>query len=91
MAIEEFKEAYDLPIDYSPTLELLLSRVNHIVILTALDEFIKNEESIKKKNVFDYRYIYCKLNLPTTLSRLHLLILEIFPSIMKILISVVSS
>lgn len=58
MAIEEFKEAYDLPIEYSSSLQSLLSRVNHVVILTAWDEFIQNEESIKKKNVFDYRYIY---------------------------------
>ena len=58
MAIEEFKEAYSLPIEYSPNLNSLLSEVNHVVILTAWDEFIKNEESIKKKNVFDYRYLY---------------------------------
>ena len=58
MAIEEFKAAYGLPIEYSPNLELLLSRVNHVVILTAWEEFIKNEESIKTKNVFDYRYLY---------------------------------
>lgn len=58
MANEEFKEVYGLPIEYSPTLKALLSRVNHVVILTSWDEFIKNKESIKKKNVFDYRYIY---------------------------------
>ena len=58
MANEEFKEVYGFPIQYSPNLSSLLSMVNHIVILTAWDEFIKNEESIKKKNVFDYRYIY---------------------------------
>jgi UDPglucose 6-dehydrogenase len=58
MANEEFKEAYGFPIEYSPTLPSLLSSVDHVVILTAWDEFIKNEESIKKKNVYDYRYIY---------------------------------
>jgi len=58
MANEEFKEVYGFPIQYSPNLSSLLSMVNHVVILTAWDEFIKNEESIKKKNVFDYRYIY---------------------------------
>ncbi|MBT2735319.1 UDP-glucose/GDP-mannose dehydrogenase family protein [Bacillus sp. ISL-7] len=58
MANEEFKEVYGFPIQYSPNLSSLLSMVNHVVILTAWDEFIKNEESIKKKNVFDYRYIF---------------------------------
>jgi UDPglucose 6-dehydrogenase len=58
MAIEEFKGAYDLPIEYSSSLQSLLMRVDHIVILTAWDEFLKSEESIKVKNVFDYRYIY---------------------------------
>jgi UDPglucose 6-dehydrogenase len=58
MANEEFKEVNGFPIQYSPNLSSLLSMVNHVVILTAWDEFIKNEESIKKKNVFDYRYIY---------------------------------
>ncbi|MEH7383050.1 nucleotide sugar dehydrogenase [Bacillus sp. JJ1533] len=58
MAIEEFKEAYGLPIEYSPNLKSLLAKVNHVVILTAWDEFLINRESIKKKKVFDYRYIY---------------------------------
>ncbi|MGF6952930.1 UDPglucose 6-dehydrogenase [Neobacillus sp. B4I6] len=58
MANEEFKEVYGFPIQYSPNLSSLLSMANHVVILTAWDEFIKSEESIKKKNVFDYRYIY---------------------------------
>ncbi|MGJ7913605.1 UDP-glucose dehydrogenase family protein [Neobacillus sp. LXY-1] len=58
MAIEEFKEAYSLPIEYSSDLKSLLAKVNHVVILTAWDEFLLNQESIKKKNVFDYRYIY---------------------------------
>lgn len=58
MANEEFKEVYGFPIQYSPNLSSLLSMVNQVVILTAWDEFSKNEESIKKKNVFDYRYIY---------------------------------
>jgi UDPglucose 6-dehydrogenase len=58
MANQEFKEAYGLPIEYSSSLKSLLAKVNHVVILTAWDEFLINRESIKKKNVFDYRYIY---------------------------------
>ncbi|MEH7384554.1 UDP-glucose/GDP-mannose dehydrogenase family protein [Bacillus sp. JJ1521] len=58
MAIEEFKEAYGLPIEYSPSLKSLLEKVNHVVILTEWDEFLLNKESIKQKNIFDYRYIY---------------------------------
>ncbi len=58
MAMEEFKKAYELPIEYSPSLEELLLRVDYVVILTAWNEFIKNEKIIKEKNVFDYRYIF---------------------------------
>ncbi|MGJ7923223.1 UDP-glucose dehydrogenase family protein [Neobacillus sp. LXY-4] len=58
MAMEEFKDAYSLPIEYAPNLHSLLSEVNHVVILTAWDEFIKNEQSIIKKQVFDYRYLF---------------------------------
>jgi len=58
MAMEEFKEAYSLPIEYSSNLNSLLSKVDHVVILTSWDEFTKNEEPIKKKLVFDYRYLY---------------------------------
>jgi UDPglucose 6-dehydrogenase len=58
MAIEEFKEAYNLPIEYSPNLKSLLAKVNHVVILTAWNEFLINKELIEQKNVFDYRYIY---------------------------------
>jgi UDPglucose 6-dehydrogenase len=58
MAIEEFKEAYSLPIEFSSNLKSLLAKVNHVVILTGWDEFLINKESIKQKNVFDYRYIY---------------------------------
>ena len=58
MAVGEFNSAYNLPIEYAPTLETLLSEVEHVVILTAWDEFIDYEKFIKEKNVFDYRYIY---------------------------------
>lgn len=57
MAMEEFKLAYGLAIDYSSSLSSLLSEVDHVVILTSWDEFKSNDELIKKKNVFDYRYI----------------------------------
>ena len=35
MSIEEFKGAYSLPIEYSSSLQSLLMKVDHIVILTA--------------------------------------------------------
>lgn len=57
MAMEEFKQAYDLEIEYCPSLNSLITKADHIVILTAWDEFMWNEELIKTKNVFDYRYI----------------------------------
>ncbi|OLO26875.1 UDP-glucose 6-dehydrogenase [Alkalihalophilus pseudofirmus] len=58
MAMEEFKEAYDLPVKYSQNLETLLLRVDYVVILTAWNEFIQNEIIIKEKKVFDYRYLF---------------------------------
>ncbi|KON85969.1 UDP-glucose 6-dehydrogenase [Sporosarcina globispora] len=58
LAMEDFKGAYSLPVEYADSLQSLLSKTNHTVILTAWPEFIKNEELIKRKNVFDYRYLY---------------------------------
>ncbi len=58
LATKEFSEAYGLPIEYSSNVQSLLSKVNHVVILTAWDEFKQNENAIKARNVFDYRYIY---------------------------------
>ena len=58
IAIENFKEVYSLPIDYSSNLNSILSEVNHVLILTAWDEFINNEGLIKEKQVFDYRYLF---------------------------------
>ncbi|WP_282171262.1 UDP-glucose dehydrogenase family protein [Cytobacillus firmus] len=48
----------NLPIEYALDLEYIVDRVSHIVILTAWKEFIDKGELIKKRNVFDYRYIY---------------------------------
>ncbi|RFB18928.1 UDP-glucose/GDP-mannose dehydrogenase family protein [Bacillus sp. HNG] len=58
MSIEEFKEAYRFPIEYSTDLKTLLAKVDHVVILTAWNEFLINKDLIEQKNVFDYRYLY---------------------------------
>lgn len=58
MATSEFKETYQLSIEYAASLKSLLSQVNYVVVITAWDEFIKNEELIQEKIVFDYRYIF---------------------------------
>lgn len=56
MAMDSFKAMHQLPVDYAPDLQSLLSEVKHVVIVTAWDEFKKNEALIKEKNVYDYRY-----------------------------------
>ncbi|WP_312029635.1 UDP-glucose dehydrogenase family protein [Paenibacillus sedimenti] len=58
MAMQEFKEAYSLPVEYASSINALLSKTGYVVILTAWDEFVTNELSIRKKHVFDYRYLY---------------------------------
>ncbi|MBM7622190.1 UDPglucose 6-dehydrogenase [Bacillus tianshenii] len=58
LAIDTFKKTYNFHIDYGDTLKDVLDKVSHIVILTAWDDFIECRESIAKKNVFDYRYIF---------------------------------
>lgn len=57
MAMDEFQQTFQFPIDYAPNLISLLSNVDHIVILTGWQEFKDHEEVIKTKNVFDYRYL----------------------------------
>lgn len=59
LANELFQTEYpEIKIDYADSLRTLLSKVEHVIILTAWKEFRDNKDIITKKNVFDYRYIY---------------------------------
>ncbi|RMG60552.1 MAG: UDP-glucose/GDP-mannose dehydrogenase family protein [Bacteroidetes bacterium] len=59
LANDAFKAEYpDLEIAFEPTLESLMDKVNHTVILTAWPEFKEKKELIQQKPVFDFRYIY---------------------------------
>ena len=56
LAIGSFKKAYNLPITYSGSLRETVNNSSHLIILTAWNEFVKNNEMINQKNVLDYRY-----------------------------------
>ena len=59
LANEMFKKEYpQLQIEYSQSLDSVLSQVEHVVILTAWKEFKDRKQDITRKNVFDFRYIY---------------------------------
>jgi len=59
IANKAFRKGYpDLNIQYCKTLELLLSKVDVVLILTGWQEFKENKTSIQKKRVFDLRYIF---------------------------------
>lgn len=58
VAIHAFQRSYGFPIRYLPTLEEIISNSETLIILTAWDEFIQNEEKITQKPVLDYRYIF---------------------------------
>ena len=56
IAIENFKAAYSLPIEYAGSLEEIVRRAPIIVILTAWQEFIRRKDIFKGKTVLDFRY-----------------------------------
>lgn len=56
MAMDNFQEAYELPIDYAGDLEEVLEQCHVVVIITAWDEFIKNMHNISNRKVIDGRY-----------------------------------
>lgn len=58
LAVASFQETYSFPIEYSSSLGDLLGRADHIIILTAWQEFIDHKEWILQKHVYDLRYIF---------------------------------
>ncbi len=57
LAMENFHRAYRLPIAYAQSLEEVIKKSDHLVILTAWDLFRKQKRIMLKKSVFDFRYI----------------------------------
>jgi len=58
MAIEEFDRYYNFPIRYADSLHDVVQQSDALVLLTAWPEFKKNEELLKKKRLFDFRYVF---------------------------------
>lgn len=58
VALKAFQDANELPISYLPTLEDTIANSGCLIILTAWDEFTQQEEKIRQKQVFDYRYLF---------------------------------
>ncbi len=56
---EVFRKEYpEMAIKYFDDLDSLIKHNNNVVILTGWKEFKENEQKIKKRNVYDFRYIY---------------------------------
>lgn len=59
LANQAFQAEYpDLELGYEDSLESLLEKADHSVILTAWPEFKEKKALIQQKSVFDFRYIY---------------------------------
>jgi len=56
LAVGNFRKAFQLPINYRDTLEELVEWADHLVILTAWQEFKANRQLIARKKVHDFRY-----------------------------------
>lgn len=57
IASEEFKKHYpEFRINYLESLDEIVDKCDHLVLLTAWDEFRDNRELLKSKNLFDFRY-----------------------------------
>lgn len=57
VAIDNFRNSYDYPIKYIYTLSKAIKMADHLVILTAWEEFKKNKRLFKNKHIYDFRYI----------------------------------
>ena len=56
LAIDGFRKTYDIDIKYIYNLEDLLEKVDHVVILTAWEEFKEKQSLFDQKKLFDFRY-----------------------------------
>lgn len=57
IASDEFKKHYpDLSIKYAGSLNEIVQKCDHLILLTAWEQFRENSELLKSKNLYDYRY-----------------------------------
>jgi UDPglucose 6-dehydrogenase len=57
IASGEFKKHYpDLSIKYAGSLDEIVQKCDHLILLTAWEQFRENSELLKSKNLYDYRY-----------------------------------
>jgi len=56
LACENFKKAYNFPIEYADSLQSIAQRAGYLLLLTAWDEFRKQKALLQGKTVFDFRY-----------------------------------
>lgn len=57
LAIENFKNTYDIDINYINSLENIVKLTDILIILTGWKEFINKYKLFKNKSIFDFRYI----------------------------------
>jgi UDPglucose 6-dehydrogenase len=58
IATAEFQKHYpELPVHYCDSLDEIIYKTEHVIILTGWKEFVENKEKINTNNVYDYRYI----------------------------------
>lgn len=64
MANNVFEKEYQLPIFYAQTLESIVDQSDVLILLTSWPEFKNNEELIRSKQLFDFRYALSDMNKP---------------------------
>ncbi|WP_187261337.1 UDP-glucose dehydrogenase family protein [Pontibacter beigongshangensis] len=58
MANEVFKTHYNLPISYVDSLDQVVEQADELVLLTSWPEFKENEQLLRTKRLFDFRYVF---------------------------------
>ena len=61
MAMDSFREAYGLQVKYAGSVAELSEQVSQILVLTAWPEFLDCKNSIKDKKIFDFRYLFSRV------------------------------
>ena len=61
MAMDSFREAYGLQVKYAESVAELSEQASQILVLTAWPEFLDCKNSIKDKKIFDFRYLFSRV------------------------------
>jgi UDPglucose 6-dehydrogenase len=57
-AMAMFKATFNLDIQYAESVEELVRRADHLLLLTAWEEFEQKEDLLTSKSLFDFRYMF---------------------------------